>query len=43
MDYLLYGLSTDFKGGKKPKDPWKSKIFLLMGVNERSWRGSGAF
>ena len=24
-------------------DPWKSKIFLLRGVNERGWRGSGAF
>ena len=24
-------------------DPWKSKFFLLRGVNERGWRGSEAF
>ena len=33
-------LGTDFQCNEKPKgDPWKSKFFLLRGVNERGWRG----
>ena len=37
---LMYYLGTDFEGGEKPKGgPLESEIFLLMGVNERSWRG----
>ena len=29
-----------FEGDEKPKgDPWKSKFFLLRGVNERGLRG----
>ena len=43
LKVLLNYLCADFQGDKKPKVPWKSKIFLLRGVNERGWRGSGAF
>ena len=30
------GAGADLEGGEKPKgDPWKSKIFLLRGVDKR--------
>ena len=33
-----------FKALKNQRgDPWKSKNYLLRGVNEGGWRGSGAF
>ena len=35
---------THFWGDEKPKrGPLEIEIFLLRGVNERGWRGSGAF
>ena len=37
---LVYYLPPDFGGDEKPKgDPWKSKKFLLRGVDERGWSG----
>ena len=35
---------ADFEGDEKPKwGPLEIEIFLLRGVNERGWRGSGVF
>ena len=37
---LFYYPGPHFEVDEKPKgDPWKSKIFLLRGVNEKGWRG----
>ena len=37
---LVYYLPPDFEGDEKPKgDPWKSKKFLLRGVDESGWKG----
>ena len=39
MPVLIGYLPADFEHAKKPKgDPWKSKNFLLRGVNERGLR-----
>ena len=42
---VLYGYpGADFEADEKPKrGPLENEIFLLRGVNEMGWRGSGAF
>ena len=42
---VLYGYpGADFQADEKPKGgPLEIEFFLLRGVNERGWMGSGAF
>ena len=42
VNYSNYS-PADFEGDEKPKgEPLEIEFFLLRGVNERGWRGSGA-
>ena len=37
-------LQADFQGGKKPKGvPLEIENFFVEAVNEKGWRGSGAY